>query len=218
MKILGIDEAGRGCVIGPLVMCGYQIDENNNEFIQIESRLKDSKQLSKTKREELYSVLTKLTESKAIMGIVEVEEIDRKMAEISLNDIEEKCALDIISSSEAKEIYIDCFSTKKNMKEEFIKKAKKNVQIFLEFKADSKYKIVSAASIVAKVTRDNFIKKINEKYKKQGFIVGSGYPSDSITINFLNQYFKKFNKIPPEARTRWKTIENIKQRTLFDYK
>ena len=75
---------------------------------------------------------------------------------------------------------------------------------------------MSAASILAKVKRDAYIKKINKKYAKHGFIVGSGYPSDKTTIVFLKQYFKKFGKMPEETRIIWKTIKNIEQRTLFN--
>ena len=217
MKILGIDEAGRGCVIGPLVMCGFEVDEDDAIFEQVKSQLKDSKQLSKKRRERLHDFLTNKIKAKVIMQIVHPAELNRQMDDISLNDIEEKCALDIVSSSNADGVYIDCFSAKKNFREDFIKKANTDKKFFIEFKADSTYKIVSAASIVAKVTRDSYIEKINEKYSKMGFVVGSGYPADKITILFLKHYFEKFKKMPEEVRTKWKTVQNIKQKNIFDF-
>ena len=217
MKILGVDEAGRGCVIGPLVMCGFEVEEDDAVFEQVKSQLKDSKQLSKKRREQLYGYLKKEVNAKVIMQIVQPEELNRQMAEMSLNDIEERCALNIVASSDADEVYIDCFSAKKNFREDFVRKANIDKKFFIEFKADSRYKIVSAASIVAKVVRDSYIKKINEKYAGFGFVVGSGYPADETTIIFLKQYFEKFKKMPEEVRTKWKTVQNIRQKNIFDF-
>ena len=188
MKILGIDEAGRGCVIGPLVMCGYMTEESNLLFEQIKPELKDSKKLFKLKRQKLNDLLINNQKAKICLQVVEVCEINTQMKNLSLNDIEENCTIKIVRSCNADEIYIDCFTRNKNFAEMFAKKADYGKKFFIEFEADAKYKIVSAASIVAKVTRDAYISKINEKYAKLGFVVGSGYPSDKTTIVFLKQY------------------------------
>ncbi|OYT34748.1 MAG: ribonuclease HII [Candidatus Aenigmarchaeota archaeon ex4484_52] len=219
-KIIGIDEAGRGCVIGPLVICGAEICRNNinNEFNKIKHLLNDSKKLTKSKREKLYDLLINKVKIKAYLQIIPAQKINQLMAKMSLNEIEEQYFLKIISSCIADKFYIDCFSNKKNFREIFAKKANtfltQKKKFIIKFRADEKYKIVSAASIIAKVTRDEYIKKINEKYAKIGFVVGSGYPSDKITIKFLEDFFKKFKKTPDEVRVKWKTCSKITNKNL----
>ena len=88
MKILGIDEAGRGCVIGPLVVCGYMIDEKDIFFGHIKDELKDSKKLSGTKREEFYNLLVNNQNSKIYLQTVSASQINIQMKNfVSLNDI-----------------------------------------------------------------------------------------------------------------------------------
>jgi ribonuclease HII len=80
------------------------------------------------------------------------------------------------------------------------------VQIISEHKADKKYPIVSAASIIAKVERDKAIKEIEEKYGE----VGCGYPTDPKTIKFLEKYLKKYGKYPEFVRKSWKPAKRLK--------
>lgn len=85
-----------------------------------------------------------------------------------------------------------------------------NIEIIAEHKADDKYKIVSAASIVAKVTRDRII----DHYKKIYGEIGSGYPSDRVTINYLRNYIKEHGELPEIARKCWKTSQNMLRSVL----
>jgi ribonuclease HII len=62
--------------------------------------------------------------------------------------------------------------------------------------------VVSAASIIAKVTRDREITILSEEFGK----IGSGYPSDPVTIAFLSAYIKSHDAPPPIARKSWKTV------------
>ncbi|ENN96258.1 ribonuclease HII [Methanocaldococcus villosus KIN24-T80] len=70
--------------------------------------------------------------------------------------------------------------------------------------------VVSAASIIAKVIRDNII----NEYKKEFGDFGSGYPSDIKTVEFLKRYYEIHNKLPPIAREKWKTCKRLKGETL----
>jgi ribonuclease HII len=75
-------------------------------------------------------------------------------------------------------------------------------EIVSEHHADSTYRIVSAASIIAKVARDKEITKLAKKYGE----IGSGYPSDPTTITYLSRYIDE-HKVPPLiARKSWKTV------------
>ncbi|MCI4436683.1 MAG: ribonuclease HII, partial [Ignisphaera sp.] len=84
---------------------------------------------------------------------------------------------------------------------------------------DSKYIAVSAASIVAKVLRDWHIDQLKKVYGD----IGSGYPSDKKTVEWLQNYYKEFGELPSVVRKSWKTIERIlgisakKQKSLVEY-
>ena len=71
-----------------------------------------------------------------------------------------------------------------------------------------KFTIVAAASIIAKVERDRTIEQLSEEYGT----IGSGYPSDPVTIRFLESYIKENKNIPIIARTSWSTVNDIKSR------
>lgn len=89
--------------------------------------------------------------------------------------------------------------------------------IIAKHKADSLYPVVSAASIVAKVTRDRAIEELSSEWGE----IGSGYPADPITIVFLKEYIRKHQAPPLIARSSWATVKNIisdlNQKNLFDF-
>ena len=78
-------------------------------------------------------------------------------------------------------------------------------EIIAKHKADDIFPIVSAASIIAKNKRDSLINELKEKYGD----LGSGYPSDKKTIDFLRKWIKKNRKVPAFARKSWATIKTI---------
>jgi ribonuclease HII len=217
--ILGIDEAGRGPIIGPMIMVGVLIDESKSGLIK-ELGAKDSKLLSKKKREELYEKMIDLSRS-YIVKVVTNDDIDNALnSETSnLNKLELDTTSDIINELKSKyeisKIYVDCPSTNvKAYNEDLLKKTSVKLNIFAEHKADFKYPVVSAASIIAKVIRDNEIHKIKEKYNID---FGSGYLGDAKTRQFLEQNFEKY----PIFRKTWKPykvlIEKTNQKSLFEY-
>ncbi|WP_457753524.1 ribonuclease HII, partial [Thermococcus sp.] len=81
-------------------------------------------------------------------------------------------------------------------------------KIIAEHKADAKYLPVSAASILAKVTRDKAIEKLKKQYGE----IGSGYPSDPRTRKFLEEYYKEHGEFPPIVRKSWKTLRKIEEK------
>jgi ribonuclease HII len=78
-------------------------------------------------------------------------------------------------------------------------------EIVSEHNADQTFKVVSAASIIAKVTRDRAIAVLSKKYGE----IGSGYPSDPVTIAFLSAYIDEHKCPPPIARKSWKTVTTM---------
>ena len=119
----------------------------------------------------------------------------------------------IIDNLDSEIIYVDSCDTNPNkFKERIIKHTKNKIKIYSRHKADELYVIVSAASIIAKHTRDMEIIKLRKKYGN----IGSGYPSDHITRAFLRNWVLKNQEIPDFARKSWKTWLNL-QPKIDDY-
>jgi len=205
----GIDEAGRGCVIGPLVVCLVSISEEKTEQLQ-KIGVKDSKLLSPEMRAKLAEKIKKIADLVKIQKI-EVSKINKLTTLNNLNQIEIHAFCELIDQSRCDQIIIDSLETNLKKFKEKIKNNLKNFdgEIIARNKADRDYIIVGAASIIAKVERDN---KIAHLYKQFGDF-GSGYPSDEKTIYFLKEYYKKNHCWPNCARTCWDTLKQIKRKS-----
>ena len=216
--ICGIDEAGRGPVIGPMVIAGVWMDEKE-EWKLTEAKVRDSKKLLKRRRERLADFIKKNFFYEIV--VVEPEHIDDLRKAMTMNELEAYVFAKIANKKEARVYYIDAASNnEEEFKEMVTKLIKYDCDIICEHGADDKYAIVSAASIIAKVERDKHIEKIaKELESKLGMPLGSGYPSDGKTINFIKEWIKKFNSLPPYIRKSWSTIRKIenelRQKKLF---
>lgn len=206
MLICGTDEAGRGPVIGPLVICLASIAEGSEgELIKL--GVADSKKLTSAKREELYPGILKICECR--VRKISAVELNERMGRESLNLIEAKEMGELAQGIEGK-MYIDL--PEKNAEKFLMKAGLSGKDVVAEHKADAKYPIVGAASIVAKVTRDREILELKGRVGE----IGSGYPSDERTINALkNPEIRK--KLEGHIRTRWSTMERILNPTLLDF-
>lgn len=217
--ILGIDDAGRGPVIGPMILAGVLIEKSLEPKLK-ELGVKDSKQLTPKRREDLAEEIKKI--SKYHIEITTPYEIDHapEMG-LNLNNLEAIKAARIINAlnnGKKIKVILDCPSNNIKTWRDYLMKhieKKDNLEISCEWKADVNHSSVSAASIIAKTTRDAEIEKIK---KIVGVDFGSGYPSDPITKKFLKDYFKKHQK-DGIFRESWGTVKdhlsNKKQKTLF---
>jgi len=227
-KILGIDEAGRGPVLGDLFIGAVLCKPDQIKILE-QNGVKDSKKLSKIKRRDLYVLITKNCINYLVKRI-SVETIDNNIklaSKKNLNILEKEVMCEIIEEMQPDEVYIDAISNNpKKFRSEIIdylnskRKLLKVPIIIAENKADSAYIIVGAASIIAKVERDNSINLYRKEYEMYGNI-GSGYPSDKYTIEFLKNYIKKEHELPKIARKSWETSINlmneiIQQRKIDD--
>ena len=203
--MLGIDEAGRGPVIGPLVMVGYCIESGRESELK-KLGVKDSKQLSPEKREELAEILLKM--GKATIKMIHPWQIDAE----NLNRLEKNVAREILLEVMPDRAIIDGFE--KNLEK---KLAVDGVDILAEPKADQNYVVVSAASIIAKVTRDRVIAELRERYGD----FGTGYPGDERTVAFVEKIIRERKKLPEFVRKSWGTVQRIiereEQKSLFDF-
>ncbi|MFP4118097.1 MAG: ribonuclease HII [Candidatus Woesearchaeota archaeon] len=208
MRQLGIDEAGRGPVIGPMVIAGVVLDKNGERQLK-DAGVKDSKMLSIEKRKSLIELIKEVSVSNKIM-ILEPKEIDEALDSINsnLNRLEMLNMAMIANSLDSEEIVIDAPTSNidsfRNELRVYLKK--KDRKIILEHKADINFVSVAAASILAKVTRDWEIEKIKIKY---GIEIGSGYPSDPKTREFLAENYNKYDFF----RKSWSSWKRLVQKT-----
>lgn len=204
MKILGIDEAGRGSVIGPLVVCGVAVEEDRVKYLE-RLGLKDSKKISPKRRISLSRKIERIAECHPVT--ITARDIDTlRSRDVNLNEIEKLAINQIIGNSKASTCFIDSMDVKPERLASELESMHSQLRVVSEHKADDRYPIVSAASIVAKVERDRAIQNIRKTYPD----VGSGYPSDPTTIEFLKTVIQESQEeLPDFIRRSWATVERI---------
>lgn len=210
--IAGIDEAGRGPVLGSMVVCAYACSEKNEAEL-LKLGVKDSKMLTAEKRRDLFEQILALGKAKLVECTA--AELNTDMLRLSLNDIEAQAMAKALTGvgkyAAVERAYIDTpdptLSTFENRMKRYYKgKAK----LVLSHKADQKYPVVSAASILAKVTRDA---RIDELKALVGEDFGSGYSHDERTIAFLQKHWTdKGHPVHAHVRTHWATAKNLNVR------
>lgn len=222
--LLGIDDAGRGPLIGPMAMAGVIIRKENEDSL-LQDGVKDSKLLTPKKREHLAEMIKKKALSFCVQ-LVTPSEIDTGFGDgLNLNQVEALIAGKIINDLTAQltdeqkknlKIIIDCPSNNKSKWHEYVvsylKEKSLGKLISCEHKADFYHPVVSAASILAKTTRDEEIKKLK---KQIGIDFGSGYTSDPKTKKFLELHSEKFKneRIFRESWATWKNHQNSDKKT-----
>jgi len=195
MKI-GVDEAGRGSVIGPLVVCSFAAVSQND---LIELGVKDSKDLSKKRRNELYEVLVKMPHN---VIICQPERIDNSN---NLNHLEVELFAEALSVMPPGEIMLDACDVDASRFARNVSNLS-NLNCLAEHKADENHPEVSAASIIAKVTRDRCVDELSVKLNMD---LGSGYPSDPKTKLAVTELVK--GEFPHDClRWSWKTVTNAR--------
>ena len=189
--VCGVDEAGRGPVIGPLVIAGVVVDEKGRQRLKALG-VKDSKLLSVKQRNAMFSEVKKMVKSYKILEC-SAEVIDSVLfsQELNLNTFEAAKSAEIINSLKPDKAILDCPSNNLSAYEDFVKQhLKTKTRLVVEHKADLHHIEVAAASILAKVTRDDKIEALKRKHKVD---FGSGYPSDPKTVEFLKHNYDKFD-------------------------
>jgi len=204
MKICGIDDAGRGSVIGPLVIAGISIEKKNLKKL-IAIGVRDSKKLTPKMREILYKKITKIVDNYYVVRI-SPQTIDRSVLKHNLNHLEAKTMAKVVLKLKSQISYVDsCDVDYKRFGKE-ISSLSSNAKIKSYHHADSRFVTVAAASIIAKVSRDRSIHRL-----KTNFDLGSGYPSDKKTIRVVKKILSK-KKSVPFIRMSWKPVQKIMQK------
>lgn len=219
--ILGIDDAGRGPVIGPMVLAGCLMDKETEKELR-KLGVKDSKDLTAKRREFLAKIIKEKVETFEVV-IAHPREIDGSLNNgTNLNALEALMTAKIINKINKGfkqiKVVVDCPSVSIEKWKDFLKtkiKNLSNLEVVCEHKADKNHLPVSAASILAKSAREKEMNLLKEKYGEE---IGSGYPSDPATCRFLEKYAQK-HKEKGIFRQTWKTWKNacakLQQRTLI---
>lgn len=202
MLVCGVDEAGRGSMIGPLVVAGISIEKSKvDELTHLGVR--DSKKLTPSARAYLYKKITNLVDDYTISKATP-KAIDDSVARHQLNHLEAVHMAKVIKKLGPSVSYVDSCDVNPARFGKEITKMSKTGKVRSYHHADSKFVVVSAASIVAKVTRDRAIEKINKLYQ-----VGSGYPSDDKTVKFVRDWFLTHGQMPVFVRKSWAPVRVI---------
>ncbi|MDI6866434.1 ribonuclease HII [Methanoculleus sp.] len=207
--ICGVDEAGKGSVLGPMVVAAVGCQRVDD---LADLPIRDSKALRPRQREALYEVLTR--EFSIAIVSIDASGIDEARGRISMNTCVAELHADVIRRLRPDCAYVDaCDVNAERYGRTVTALLDFPCEVVAEHRADARYLVVGAASIVAKVTRDRAIQELEERYGN----IGSGYPSDPVTIEFLRGYIRDHGNPPPCARRTWKTVANLCQRTILDF-
>ena len=228
--LCGGDEAGRGAILGPLVISLVSIKKSSMHRLS-EIGVRDSKMLSEKKRSLLFNEIMEIADDVKVDKILPSEINDAMKSKISLNELEAIRFARLFDTieEEVSTLYLDSpdvipekFGVRFNLSAQRLtkvvgvksdSKGPGYTKIVSEHKADTKYPVVSAASIIAKVTRDREIARIEKLLKMP---IGSGYPSDQKTIDMIKANLKS-NKLKGHIREYWNTLEHIKQTKLTSF-
>ena len=204
-RLLGIDEAGRGSVLGPLVVGGFLVPADRLEALRT-TGAKDSKALSPAARERVYASLPSVGQRFTV--VLTPRTIDRAVVQGRLNDLEARAFARLIRRTSPDRALVDaCDSNAERFGRVVAHLAGGRVPVVARHHADRDDVLVGAASVVAKVRRDRAILRLRERLGEE---VGSGYPSDPTTIAFLRAQFGGGGAVPPYVRGSWATMKRVK--------
>ncbi|MBE0518003.1 MAG: ribonuclease HII [Thermoplasmata archaeon] len=200
--ICGVDEAGRGPVIGPLVVCGVAV---KTEDVLRKIGVKDSKKLTASRRETIAPLIREVAKVEVVE--VSAEEIDALRESMTMNVLEARVFATIIERLSPEIAYLDAADANEAEFDRVVRSQMRcGARTYSRHKADELFPVVSAASVIAKVTRDARIKEIESDI---GEPIGSGYTSDPKTISFMKNWIGKKGSCPPHTRKSWSTAKNL---------
>jgi ribonuclease HII len=210
-SVAGVDDAGRGPIIGPLVIAGVLMDEEKVPELA-PMGVKDSKLLRPESRSclagKIRDIALKISYDE--LSPSQIDEVVLKARKLQkLNFLEAKSMAKVIADLKPEAVWVDASDVKperyaRQILDELPASMKRTVLVS-EHKADRRYPIVSAASIMAKVRRDAAISALWREYGN----FGSGYVTDPVTMEFLKEWRRKHNDYPPIVRRSWKTLREI---------
>ena len=210
----GLDEAGRGCMLGPLVVAGVSVTSAGARRFR-EIGVRDSKQLSPSRREALYPEILRIANRVHWVGIspYEIDDVVVNGKRLrKLNYLEAIYFAKVVDALGAPKVTVDASDViPQRFRDDIVANLMKQCDVTALHKADRNFPVVSAASIVAKVERDRAVARLREEHGD----FGSGYPSDPITKAFFIDWIGRGEPLPGYVRKSWKSWLRLEQ-TLID--
>jgi ribonuclease HII len=200
-SVFGVDEAGRGPVLGSMFAAAVAIDDPDD----LPDGIDDSKNLSPERREELATAI--LADETVAVGVAEITTARIDDPEMDMNTLTVAAhgeAISRIVSGGERGIVDACDTSESRFARRVAAEVAPKIEIEAEHGADETHAIVGAASIVAKVERDAHVARLAETHGA----VGSGYPSDPTTRKFLREYVEANGDLPDCARVSWQTSKD----------
>jgi ribonuclease HII len=204
--VVGIDEAGRGSVLGPLVVGAFCYDDGRSEELAA-TGVRDSKQLSPRRREEIRARLDALGDCRCVP--LPPRTIDTYVERGGLNELELETFAALVREFRPDVAYVDaCDVNAVRFGERLRARSRWTGRVVSRHRADSELLVVGAASIVAKVARDAEIAALRATTDEE---IGSGYPSDPETRACVERHAADGGSIPPWMRRSWATVKRVKR-------
>ena len=206
-RVLGVDEAGRGSLVGPLVVGGFCASEDRlGELVELGA--KDSKALSPDARERVFAGLGAI--GTPVHLVLSPRTVDRAVRHGRLNDLEAEAFARILRTVAADIAYVDaCDPNERRFGARVARIAGVRTQVIARHHADRDFPVVGAASVVAKVRRDRAVARLRARL---GDDLGSGYPSDPRTIRFVRAALAEGGPLPAWVRGSWSTMQRVMPR------
>jgi ribonuclease HII len=203
-RIVGIDEAGRGSFLGPLVVGGFAVEPGRVEELR-GIGVRDSKELTPAVRERVYLQLGSIGAMRSLS--LPPSEIDRAVAHRLLNELEATAFGRLVRDLRATEARVDaCDPDERRFGRRVAHHAGYVVRVVARHHADRDDPVVGAASIVAKVRRDRAIARLALRLRQD---IGSGYPSDPTTVAFVRKWLRDRPGHPAWLRKSWSTMKRV---------
>lgn len=202
MVVVGVDEAGKGPVLGSMFAAAVRVLSPD----QLPSGVADSKALSPTRREALASDLR--ADDRIEVGIAEITaaKIDHQGTDMNTLTVDAHAtAIQKVDLAEAAAIVDAADVSASRFADRIVSRLPTEIPVVAEHGADASYPVVSAASVVAKVERDAHVSRLAERYGE----IGSGYPGDPTTLDFLREYVSEHGTLPDCARRSWQTSADV---------
>lgn len=219
--MLGADEAGKGPVLGPMIAAAVRADP-----AAIPDDVDDSKRLSPARREELDAALR--GDDRVAVGVarVTVDRIDDPATDMNTLTVAGQAEALAGIARDGDRTVVDAGDVSESRFADRVADAVAAggggkgatdggatgvaVEVMAEHGADESYPVVAAASVIAKVERDRVVAELDAAYRARGYDgIGSGYPSDPNTREFLREFVAREGDLPECARTSWSTCDDV---------
>jgi ribonuclease HII len=205
LRVVGVDEAGRGSFLGPLVVGAFAVDESRIEVVRA-AGARDSKELTPEARTEVFARLAAVGSFTHVA--LDPRTVDRAVARRHLNRLEADAFGRVIRALGGMEAHVDaCDVNERRFARAVSRSAGAGVRVIARHHADRDDPVVGAASIVAKVHRDAAIALLRAEL---GEAIGSGYPSDERTVEFVRTHLHTVTETPTWLRESWATMARVK--------